>query len=65
MHLCVCAWLRHTPDTHFAVQGHFGEREAADIMRVALLLLAKCHAKGIVHRDLKPENMLLAKANNE
>ena len=37
----------------------FDERDAAEVIRQLLSVVAYCHSKHIVHRDLKPENLLM------
>jgi serine/threonine protein kinase len=39
--------------------GHYGEGEAAMLVRGVCSALAAAHHKGIVHRDLKPDNIFL------
>lgn len=36
----------------------YSEKDAADVVRQMLNVVALCHLKGVVHRDLKPENFL-------
>jgi serine/threonine protein kinase len=40
--------------------GKFNEKDAASVMRDAILAIQYCHDRNICHRDLKPENFLLA-----
>jgi len=39
-------------------KGRYSEKDAAELCRTMLEILAYCHEKDIVHRDLKPENFL-------
>ncbi|KAL6905256.1 hypothetical protein ACP4OV_002857 [Aristida adscensionis] len=39
--------------------GNFSERKAAELIRVIVGIIQKCHSLGVMHRDLKPENFLL------
>lgn len=41
-------------------KGHYSERAAADMCRVIVNVVHRCHSLGVFHRDLKPENFLLA-----
>ncbi|KAK3275742.1 calcium-dependent protein kinase [Cymbomonas tetramitiformis] len=41
-------------------KGHYKEKDAADIFRTIMKVVAQCHALGVMHRDLKPENFLLS-----
>ncbi|XP_024382928.1 calcium-dependent protein kinase 17 [Physcomitrium patens] len=41
-------------------KGHYSERDAADMCRVIVTVVHRCHSLGVFHRDLKPENFLLA-----
>ncbi|XP_058496783.1 serine/threonine-protein kinase H1-like [Solea solea] len=39
-------------------RGHFTERDATRVLKMALAGVAYLHSLGITHRDLKPENLL-------
>ncbi|XP_024390810.1 calcium-dependent protein kinase 2 [Physcomitrium patens] len=41
-------------------KGHYSERAAADLCRVIVNVVHRCHTLGVFHRDLKPENFLLS-----
>jgi calcium-dependent protein kinase len=41
-------------------KGHYSERAAADLCRVIVSVVHRCHSLGVFHRDLKPENFLLS-----
>ncbi|GMH39496.1 hypothetical protein BSKO_07394 [Bryopsis sp. KO-2023] len=41
-------------------RGHYSEKDAAQVVRSMLRVVAHCHNLGVIHRDLKPENFLLA-----
>lgn len=40
-------------------RGKYSERDAADLIRTIVNVVAHCHNMGVIHRDLKPENFLL------
>lgn len=47
-------------------EGHFSEKDAANLIRDILDAIAYCHdEKQIVHRDLKPENFLFASSADD
>lgn len=39
-------------------KGHYAEKDAADLVKQMLQVVAECHLNGVIHRDLKPENFL-------
>ncbi len=39
-------------------EGHYSEKDAANLIASILSAIAYCHDRQIVHRDLKPENFL-------
>jgi len=39
-------------------KGHYAEKDAAELVRQMLKVVAECHLNGVIHRDLKPENFL-------
>ncbi|KAK4377798.1 hypothetical protein RND71_004094 [Anisodus tanguticus] len=39
-------------------QGHYSERQAAELARTIVGVVEACHALGVLHLDLKPENFL-------
>lgn len=41
-------------------RGQYTEKDAADLIRTMIEVVAHCHSMGVIHRDLKPENFLLA-----
>ncbi|KAK9835373.1 hypothetical protein WJX81_005486 [Elliptochloris bilobata] len=41
-------------------RGHYTEKDAAQLIRTIVSVVAHCHHLGVIHRDLKPENFLLA-----
>jgi calcium-dependent protein kinase len=46
-------------------KGHYSERAAADMCRVIVNVVHRCHSLGVFHRDLKPENFLLASKDED
>jgi len=40
-------------------KGHYSEQKAAELIRIIVSIVARCHSLGVMHRDLKPENFLL------
>ncbi|WVZ57479.1 hypothetical protein U9M48_007859 [Paspalum notatum var. saurae] len=40
-------------------KGSYSERKAAELIRIIIGIIEKCHSLGVMHRDLKPENFLL------
>jgi calcium-dependent protein kinase len=40
-------------------RGKYSEKDAADLIRTIVSVVAHCHNMGVIHRDLKPENFLL------
>lgn len=40
-------------------RGKYSEKDAADLIRTIVSVVAHCHSMGVIHRDLKPENFLL------
>jgi calcium-dependent protein kinase len=41
-------------------RGHYTEKDASELIRTIVTVVAHCHAMGVIHRDLKPENFLLS-----
>lgn len=46
-------------------KGHYSERKAAELIRIIVGIVAKCHSLGVMHRDLKPENFLLVDKDDD
>lgn len=46
-------------------RGSYTEKEAAEMFRTMLKVVAHCHSMGVIHRDIKPENFLLADKNDK
>jgi calcium-dependent protein kinase len=44
-------------------RGTYSEKDAADLIRTIVSVVAHCHSMGVIHRDLKPENFLLQSAD--
>jgi len=45
-------------------KGHYAEKDAADLVKQMLQVVAECHLNGVIHRDLKPENFLFTDAKD-
>ncbi|KAG1667632.1 hypothetical protein FOA52_001688 [Chlamydomonas sp. UWO 241] len=41
-------------------RGSYSEKDAAELIRVIVGVVAHCHQMGVIHRDLKPENFLIS-----
>ncbi|KAL0030994.1 hypothetical protein WJX79_007525 [Trebouxia sp. C0005] len=41
-------------------RGQYSEKDAAELVRTIVKVVAHCHSLGVIHRDLKPENFLLS-----
>jgi calcium-dependent protein kinase len=46
-------------------RGKYSEKDAADLIRTIVSVVAHCHNMGVIHRDLKPENFLLQTAKDD
>lgn len=40
-------------------RGSYSEKDAAELIRTIVSVVAHCHSMNVIHRDLKPENFLL------
>lgn len=54
MHLCTGGKLFD----RIIAQGHYTEKDAANVIRTIVEVVAYCHDMGVIHRDIKPENFL-------
>lgn len=46
-------------------KGKYSEKDAANLCRTIVSVVAHCHSMGVMHRDLKPENFLLESKSDD